>query len=182
MANAKFIELWCKKKVKEAQQSVCNNLRVDVEQRARRNFLRASKEIPSADTFIDVFSIEQSNGFKIVCGGTQVLFAEFGAGKSFYHRTPMTTDENNVEIEKAPRPTGIVGIGEYGKHYGKQEKWYFSDTNLIESNGKNHTSLVKATKSGNLIYITEGIRPTRALYNAVSSGIKVFTQGKIIRR
>ena len=181
MANAKFIKLWCNKKIKEAQRTIVNDLRLDIEQRARRNFLRASKEIPASDNFIDVYSIEQGDSFKIVCGGTQVLFTEFGAGHTFYHRTPMTTNEFNVEVEKAPRPAGIVGIGEYGKGYGSQPKWYFSESNLIVDNGKNHTHMVKATKQGNFIYITEGIRPTRSLYNAVSSGIKNLTQRRIRR-
>ena len=181
MATRKFVIAWCNKKVKDMKSLVINDLSKDIEKRAKRNFLRASQEIPACDNYIDVWSSVGLDKFQISCGGTQVLFAEFGAGHTFYHKTPMTTDAYNVEVEKAPRPVGIVGIGEYGKHYGKQSKWYFSDVNLIPETGKNHTTMVKATKTGNLIYITEGIRPTRALYNAVNSGVKNLTRKRTRR-
>ncbi len=53
------------------------------------------------------------NGYTIVAAGRAVAFIEFGAG--VYH--------NSGEPYPDPRPEGIVGIGEYGKGYGKRQAW-----------------------------------------------------------
>lgn len=55
------------------------------------------------------------NGYTIVAAGRAVAFIEFGAG--VYH--------NTGEPYPDPRPEGIVGIGEYGKGYGKRQAWGF---------------------------------------------------------
>jgi hypothetical protein len=55
------------------------------------------------------------NGYAIVAAGHAVAFIEFGAG--VYH--------NSGEPYPNPRPEGIVGIGEYGKGYGKRNAWGF---------------------------------------------------------
>ena len=57
------------------------------------------------------------NGYCIVAEGKAVAFIEFGAG--VYH--------NPGEPYPNPRPSGIVGIGEYGKGYGKRQAWGFRD-------------------------------------------------------
>lgn len=54
-------------------------------------------------------------GYRIVAEGKAVAFIEFGAG--VYH--------NTGEPYPDPRPEGIVGIGEYGKGYGKRQAWGF---------------------------------------------------------
>ena len=56
-------------------------------------------------------------GYRIVAEGKAVAFIEFGAG--VYH--------NPGEPYPDPRPTGVVGIGEYGKGYGKRQAWGFKD-------------------------------------------------------
>ena len=56
-------------------------------------------------------------GYRIVAEGKAVAFIEFGAG--VYH--------NSGEPYPDPRPEGIVGIGEYGKGYGKRQAWGFED-------------------------------------------------------
>jgi hypothetical protein len=56
-------------------------------------------------------------GYCIVAEGKAVAFIEFGAG--VYH--------NPGEPYPNPRPDGIVGIGEYGKGYGKRQAWGFRD-------------------------------------------------------
>ena len=56
-------------------------------------------------------------GYSIVAEGKAVAFIEFGAG--VYH--------NPGEPYPNPRPEGIVGIGEYGKGYGKRQAWGFRD-------------------------------------------------------
>lgn len=56
-------------------------------------------------------------GYRIVAEGKAVAFIEFGSG--VYH--------NSGEPYPDPRPDGIVGIGEYGKGYGKRQAWGYKD-------------------------------------------------------
>ena len=56
-----------------------------------------------------------TDGYCIKAEGKAVAFIEFGAG--VYH--------NPGEPYPNPRPSGIVGIGEYGKGYGKRQAWGF---------------------------------------------------------
>ena len=67
------------------------------------------------------------NGYCIKAEGQAVAFIEFGAG--VYH--------NPSEPYPNPRPDGIVGIGEYGKGYGKRQAWGFKDDSgeLIVTHG-----------------------------------------------
>lgn len=67
------------------------------------------------DSEVTLETIE--NGYQIVAKGKAVAFIEFGAG--VYH--------NPSEPYPNPRPDGIVGIGEYGKGYGKRQAWGFRD-------------------------------------------------------
>jgi hypothetical protein len=60
-----------------------------------------------------------NNGYVIVAEGKAVAFIEFGAG--VYH--------NTSEPYPNPRPTGIVGIGEYGKGMGKRRAWGYKNEN-----------------------------------------------------
>jgi len=60
------------------------------------------------------------DGWAIVAKGQAVCFIEFGSG--IYH--------NPSEPYPNPRPDGVVGIGEYGKGYGKRKTWaYYDDAN-----------------------------------------------------
>ena len=67
------------------------------------------------------------NGYCVVAEGHAVAFIEFGAG--VYH--------NPGEPYPNPRPDGIVGIGEYGKGYGKRQAWGFrnEDGELVITRG-----------------------------------------------
>ena len=63
-------------------------------------------------------TLETTNGgYVIKAEGHAVAFIEFGAG--VYH--------NTGDPYPNPRPDGIVGIGEYGKGYGKRQAWGFKD-------------------------------------------------------
>jgi hypothetical protein len=68
-----------------------------------------------------------STGWMISAKGEAVAFIEFGAG--VYH--------NPGEPYPRPRPEGVVGIGEYGKGYGKRRAWGFYDETgkLIKTRG-----------------------------------------------
>ena len=58
-----------------------------------------------------------AGGYAIVAEGRAVAFIEFGAGVYYNTGDPYPN----------PRPEGIVGIGEYGKGYGKRQAWGFRD-------------------------------------------------------
>ena len=58
-----------------------------------------------------------TDGYCIKAEGKAVAFIEFGAG--VYH--------NPGEPYPNPRPSGIVGIGEYGQGHGKRQAWGFKD-------------------------------------------------------
>ena len=58
-----------------------------------------------------------ADGYRIVAEGKAVAFIEFGSG--VYH--------NPGEPYPNPRPSGIVGIGEYGHGYGKRPAWGFKN-------------------------------------------------------
>lgn len=66
-------------------------------------------------------------GYKIVATGGSVFFIEFGAGVYY----------NGTEPYPEPRPPGVVGIGEYGKGFGKRKAWGFYDDsgNLVITHG-----------------------------------------------
>lgn len=73
-------------------------------------------------------SVERApGGYRIVAQGGAVFFIEFGAGVYY----------NGSEPYPEPRPSGIAGIGEYGKGYGKRKAWGFYDENgnLIVTHG-----------------------------------------------
>ena len=57
------------------------------------------------------------DGYCIKAEGKAVAFIEFGAG--VYH--------NPGEPYPNPRPSGIVGIGQYGKGRGKRQAWGFKN-------------------------------------------------------
>ena len=60
-----------------------------------------------------------NDGYAIVADGKAVAFIEFGAG--VYH--------NTSEPYPNPRPSGVVGIGEYGKGMGKRKAWGYKNEN-----------------------------------------------------
>ena len=82
------------------------------------------------------------DGWAIVAKGQAVCFIEFGSG--IYH--------NPSEPYPNPRPDGVVGIGEYGKGYGKRQTWVYYD----ESGNKIFTHGNPASLS--MWYATEEMR------------------------
>lgn len=61
-------------------------------------------------------TIEQTqNGYNVVANGKAVAFIEFGAGVHY----------NSGVSYPIAKPSGIVGIGEYGKKQGKKDEWRY---------------------------------------------------------
>lgn len=182
MANRKFIEAWCKKKVREIERIITDELPNQIAKDAKRNFKSAEKEVPSADWYVDVWASKRgANSAEVVCGGTQVLFIEFGAGNAHKDETSTVVRSGMYDVEYASRPAGIVSIGQFGKGYGKDSSWVFKDVNYIIDNGVNHTHWLKQNSRGEFIYRTGGIRPVRALYRAIATGVKKITVKRIRR-
>ena len=201
MASAKFIKAWCLKKVKDMQSMIVNDLSKDIEKTARLHYNRAVKEVPADNPYVVVSRQVSGNSFTISCSGEQVLFIEFGAGITHSTQTStVLTDSNNKTIEYASRPAGIVPIGMY--HYsthggvnaynkflsshpnwrgsrGKDDWWIYLSTTGRESK---NTTRWGMNRRGEFKMKTSGIRPVRALYLAVGSGIKKITTQKKIRR
>ena len=67
------------------------------------------------DTDVSMEPID--GGYCIKAKGHAVFFIEFGSG--VYH--------NPSEPYPDPRPKGVVGIGEYGKGYGKRPAWGYKN-------------------------------------------------------
>jgi len=107
------------KDVKAYQKWIDAKTKILLEKLALVGAQEASVRFASAmyDGINDV-SIEASptsTGWMISARGDAVCFLEFGAG--VYH--------NPGEPYPEPRPTGVVGIGEYGQKKGKRRGWKF---------------------------------------------------------
>lgn len=89
------------------------------------------------ETNIFVTAEPTENGYRVVANGREVCFVEFGAGV-FY---------NGGESYLGTRPAGVVGIGEYGKGYGKRRAWGFK-------NEADELVLTRGTPAQNCMYYT----------------------------
>lgn len=82
-----------------------------------------SETYGSAKIIVDAHQVSMerdsggSSSWVITANGEEVAFVEFGAG--VYFNSGGSAHEN--------RPDGIVGIGQYGKGYGKKKLWGFTD-------------------------------------------------------
>ena len=109
------------KEVKSFQKSLDDKLDKLLEELAKIGVKEASVRFTTAmydginDSSVTLEPV--AGGYSIVAQGRAVAFIEFGAG--VYH--------NTGEPYPNPRPEGIVGIGEYGKGYGKRQAWGYRD-------------------------------------------------------
>jgi len=103
-----------KKWVAEKTKLLCEKLAIIGAQEASVRFASAMYD---GDNDVSVEVSPTDNGWVITASGNAVAFIEFGAG--VYH--------NPAEPYPLPRPEGIVGIGEYGKGYGKRQGWVYKD-------------------------------------------------------
>ena len=73
-----------------------------------------------------------ATGWVIIASGQAVTFIEFGSGVYY----------NGSEPYPEPRPDGIVGIGEYGKGYGKRKMWgYYDESGTLVKTRGNPTAM-----------------------------------------
>ena len=91
---------------------------------AREASIRFTTAMYDGTNDVQVEVTPTNKGWVITAKGDAVCFIEFGAG--VYH--------NTAEPYPNPRPEGVVGIGEYGKGYGKRKAWGFYN----DAGEKNH--------------------------------------------
>lgn len=69
-------------------------------------------------------------GYRIIASGKTVAFIEFGTGVHY----------NSGSSYPLPKPSGIVGIGEYGKGQGKKDEWQYvgspGTNGVVSSDGR----------------------------------------------
>jgi len=101
-----------KKWTDEKTKQLCERLAVIGAKEASVRFTTA---IYDGNNDVSVSVEPTDKGYVIVASGQAVAFLEFGTGVYY----------NPGEPYPDPRPPGIVGIGEYGKGYGKRNAWGF---------------------------------------------------------
>lgn len=79
--------------------------------------LRFMGAVYDGEKDISVYSVRETGKVLVCAEGAPVAFIEFGAGV-FYNA------DGSYPLK---RPAGIVGIGEYGKGYGKRPAWGYYD-------------------------------------------------------
>ena len=170
------------KDIQRFAQRVLDSTTEDVEKTTRANFMRVIPEVPADDPFVEVhtsgtfYAGKDSIGKIITCGGNQVLFIEFGAGVSHSTETSTIVMDNNKQIEWASRPPGIVGIGEYGHHRGKDDFWVYKSNNHRIAIGD---EIWRLGKNGETYIKTSGIRPVRALHRALGTTFRKLGSGRL---
>lgn len=185
MATRRQIISNLNKKVEDLEEGLIRDIAKNVEKRTRANFNRAISEVPADDPFVQVSSFSWGKSCVIECRGNQVLFIEFGAGEQNKQKElDITRGEttysrifnasgfkyfNDKLVEVAPRPIGIVELGEYGQGRGKNDYWVYRTYNGRMAVGD---EIWRISKDGNAYIKTYGIRPIRALYRGVRSGVR----------
>lgn len=164
----------------------------DIEKNARRNFNQALNDISGDDPHIEVVRTVNGNSATVKCIGSQVLFAEFGAGinNSFTERDISVGEHTRVSSsgttyrvkghtrtivysargfekggteEYIERPAGIVPLGTYGKGQGMKTVWVRHTDNGRVGNNE------EADRGGRTDIIwTRGTRPVRGLWRATN--------------
>lgn len=177
--SPKFITKNMQAKIKKLARNLVYDTSAEIERGAIRNFKRAEREVPADNPEVlvvrDYFSAQ--NVAVVTCGGEQLLFIEFGAGSEHYYEGSMVSEAKG---ERAPRKEiGILDIGEYGKHRGKDRSWVY-----LSSTGREalHTHLIGENGKGQYRMRTGGIRPQRALWRARNNAIRKVIYGKGLRR
>lgn len=185
MATSRQIISSLNKKVEDLEKELIRDVAKSVERSTRANFNRAIGEVPADDPFVSVSSFSFGKSCAIQCIGNQVLFIEFGAGSqnaqkektvyrgdTEYSRLVLGNEFKFIDnklTEVAPRPSGIVELGEYGKGLGKNDFWVYRTYNGRVAMGD---EIWRIGKDGQSYVKTKGIRPIRALWRGVRSGVR----------
>ena len=187
---------------------VVDKLSEDITKTAQRNFNQNPEDVGADDPMVIVSRTYAGNHAEVICMGDQVLFIEFGAGamnksrEAMYHSTfkdsleweggireTITVGYREVPLygfkskggsiyEVAPRPSGIVPLGEYGQRRGKDDHWVRPSKTMVKKNREGYVH----TKDGGIrngALWTCGTPPKRALWRAKSSAISKLISGRL---
>lgn len=194
MNDVKHFIALMKSKLKRLERDTVEQVSRDVEKGARRNFNSARNKV-STD-YPDVQVIRTKSGIKeatVSCIGDQVLFIEFGVGLSNQfiptsngNDRPAFGFDRGTGKETAPRPTGIVPLGRYGKRQGMKDYWVRPSA-TGQPRLPTEQVVHKRDKDGNIIGVrtdvvwTAGHPPVRALWRARGSALNKLYNKKIKR-
>lgn len=176
------------KRNKEICDKMLDVVSKEVERNARRNFRQEIENISGDNPYVDVTRTISNGEATIECGGEQVLFAEFGAGKNnLYYTNGLGLDMLSTRsfqyidgepTEIAPRPKGIVPLGEYGKGHGKDDFWFRPTYN--QRTGSKEALKIKRNGDTDPRYVwTKGTRPIRGLWRARNLAYRKLIEGRL---
>ena len=174
--------------VSDLEDKFVEALSKDIERGARKNFNSARESISGDDPTVIVTRVKNSpKSATIVCGGEQVLFAEFGAGyENLYYTNGLSIDVlstrswkyiGNEAVEIAPRPNGIVELGEYGNKHGRESYWIRPTHNGRK--GIKESDVLRDGFPRSDVLWTEGTRPIRALWRARNNALNHLNTGRL---
>ncbi len=177
-----------KQQHKKLSDSVLEAVSKEIERNAKRNFRQEIENISGDNPYVDVTRTISNGEATIECGGEQVLFAEFGAGtNNLYYMNGLGLDMLSTRsfqyidgepTEIAPRPEGIVPLGEYGKKHGRDDFWFRPTYN--QRTGSKEALKIKRNGDIDTRYVwTKGTRPIRALWRARNVAIKKLIEGRL---
>ena len=175
VGDTKFLTKWLESKVRQAKELVEREIE-KIPIQAQNNYDKFIIEVPADDPYVDVYSridkTKDKTTLTVDCRGTQVLFIEFGAGKTFYTESELLLYKNEIPKIR-PRPPQIKSIGGYGSGRGADDYWAYKSQTGRESE---NAHLLRYNQNGEPIMITQGNRPSRSLYRAVGMAMRRIRQ------
>jgi len=99
-----------KNKIKRNLEDLIEHLAYVGAKEAAQRFGRSEYD---GENDVQVSAKKTAKGYDVYAKGEAVAFIEFGAGVYY----------NGTEPYPQERPAGIVGIGQYGKGFGKRNMW-----------------------------------------------------------
>lgn len=182
------------KRIEEKTKTSLNKVVEYATRQAQNSFDRFVIEVPADDPYVWVkntplIKAKDTYSRSISATGNQVLFIEFGAGKTFYTDTATRFFKG---IMPNDRPKGIYDIGHYinperaktmtaqqiasYESRGKDDVWFYKSQTGRESE---NAHWVKNNRNNEPIMITRGNRPARAMYLAVGMAIRRLLGGRL---
>lgn len=139
-----------KRRLSEIGREICERLAKEVGLEEAK--IRFESAIYDGVNDVKVTVEQTENGYRVVAFGNAVAFIEFGTGVHYNAGV-------SYPLEK---PSGIVGIGEYGYKQGKKDEWRYNGD--PGTNGESRTS-----SSGETYVVTHGNPAQMPMYNALTA-------------
>lgn len=194
--------------IKAIMPQIVEGVSKEIEVGARRNFIRAITDISGDNPFVNVSRSINGNQAEVVCGGEQVLFAEFGAGidNSYYEKDIEVAEHNAISRsgitfvvrgytktvvfsakgfsaygmkEKAPRPLGIDKLGHYHLSRYNASMGLYHRWIRSTTNGRYSPTMENPKHDNPNLIWTTGTRPVRGLWRAIMSAKNKLLSGRL---